>query len=48
MNNDWIVTIKLLDMPADADAESIAILVNALLDSNGDVDYMIRKIERAK
>lgn len=48
MTNDWIVTVKFPDMPADADADSIAVLLTALLDSNGDVACEILKIERAK
>ena len=48
MKNDWIVTVKFPDMPADTDADSIAILLNAILDSNGEVTCEILKIERAK
>lgn len=48
MTNDWIVTVKFPDMPPDADAESIEVLLTALLDSNGDIACEILKIERVK
>ena len=41
MKNDWIVTIVFRELPDDADNESVKILTQALLDSNGEVPYEI-------
>jgi hypothetical protein len=46
VKNNWIVTIRLEDMPNDADVDSIGTLLEAILDSNGVVPYKIIKIEK--
>ena len=48
MTNDWTVTVKLKDLPDDADKESITLLLEALFYSNSDIPYEILKVEKAK
>jgi len=40
----WTVTVEFPDLPDDADADSVTIMVTALLDSNGEVPYNIKDV----
>lgn len=47
MIRDWIVVIRFPELPEDADEESVKIMAQALLDSNGEVPYKIIRIFRS-
>jgi hypothetical protein len=46
MKNNWTVTILFPDMPEDADENSMLTLLNALLDSNGEIEYKIITVKK--
>ncbi len=44
--NNWIIVIRLQELPEDADQDTINTLLQAILDSNGVVPYQILAIKR--